>query len=422
MSAAAASSISLHTLPSGLRVLLAPDPQALTVAMGYFVKTGARDERRSEMGASHFLEHLMFKGSADMSAGQLNAALDALGGSANAFTSDEATVYHAASLPELAGLLLETLSVLMRPALRPEDIGPERGVILEEIAMYADQPESRVFDALRSAYWGEHELGHRVLGTPETVAGLDRAALHANFLARYGTPSITLVVCGQFGAAAVLAQAERLSADWPRTSFTRQLSPHTPQPGLTLLPEPELGRVHIAVAMPGVPADSPLREAAAVLSETLGGENGRLYWALLDTGLADGADLGHAEYQESGVFEGGLSCDPARAAEALGVYRRELARVQQEGVSEAEVRRAARKLAVSTLLRSETPQGQLFGLGMEFLSLGRVVSVEEAVARVAAVSPAEVAALLALRPFETQVTVALGQVEGLRPAGSGGPA
>ncbi|WP_407539653.1 pitrilysin family protein [Deinococcus radiomollis] len=400
---------SLHTLPSGLKVLLAPDPLAQTVAMGYFVQTGARDERRDEMGASHFLEHLMFKGNDAVGGAELNARLDALGGHANAFTSDEATVYHAASLPERAPELLSALSVLLEPALRPEDIETERGVILEEIAMYADQPESRVFDALRAAYWGEHPLGHQVLGTVQTVSALTPEVLRRNFLARYGSLSVTLVATGQLDAQNILEQAALISAEWPHTVHVRRPLPQQVAPALHILPDDSLSRLHVAVCTPGVAVDHPLREAAAVLSEIVGGENGRLYWALLDTGLADSADLSHAEYQETGVFEGGFSCDPERAAQVLGLYRGVLSSLQEQGVTEAEVRRAARKLAVSTLLRSETPQGQLFGLGMEYLALGRVVTVEEAVERVANVTPQDVTALLALRPFDVQVTVALGQ-------------
>jgi predicted Zn-dependent peptidase len=399
----------VHTLPNGLRVLLAPDPQAQTVAMGYFVQTGARDEQAGEMGASHFLEHLMFKGNAAVGGPELNARLDALGGHANAFTSDEATVYHAASLPEHAGELLATLSVLLEPALRPEDIEVERGVILEEIAMYADQPEARVYDALRAAYWGAHPLGHQVLGTVQTVGNLSPEVLRRNFLARYGAGAVTLVATGQIEPEAVLAQAAAISAGWPPSRQPRQTQLLTPAAGLTLLPDDSLGRLHVALSMPGVAVSSPLREAAAVLSEIVSGENGRLYWALLDTGLADGADLGHAEYQETGVFEGGFSCDPGRGAEVLRIYRQVLDDVQQGGVTDHEVRRAARKLAVSTLLRSETPQGQLFGLGMEFLSLNRVVTTQQAVEQIASVSREDVAALLALRPFETQVAVALGK-------------
>ncbi len=404
----------LHTLPGGLRVLLAPDPLAQTVAMGYFVQTGARDEERGEMGASHFLEHLMFKGNAAVGGAELNARLDALGGHANAFTSDEATVYHAASLPERSAELLATLSVLLEPALRPEDVEIERGVILEEIAMYADQPESRVYDALRAAYWGEHRLGHQVLGTAQTVSALTPEALRRNFVSRYGTSSVTLVAAGQFDPQAVLEQAAAISQGWPHTLHARVTRVLQPQSAVHLLPDASLGRLHVALCSPGVPVGHPLREAAAVLSEIVGGENGRLYWALLDTGLADGADLSHAEYQEAGVFEGGFSCDPARGAEVLAIYRGVLQQLQEEGVTDHEVRRAARKLAVSTLLRAETPQGQLFGLGMEYLALGKVVSVEEAVERVAGVSVSDLSALLALRPFDVQVTVALGQVEALQ--------
>ena len=120
-----------HVLPGGLTVLLDPDLDAQTVAAGYFVRTGARDERSGEMGVSHFIEHLLFKGSEHVSAAELNARLDDLGGHANAFTSEEATVYHAASLPERLPELLDTLTELMRPALRAADIEPERGVILE---------------------------------------------------------------------------------------------------------------------------------------------------------------------------------------------------------------------------------------------------------------------------------------------------
>ncbi|WP_424951915.1 M16 family metallopeptidase [Deinococcus sp.] len=410
---------SLHTLESGLKVLLAPDPLAQTVAMGYFVQTGARDESREEMGASHFLEHLMFKGNATVGGAELNARLDALGGHANAFTSDEATVYHAASLPERAPELLSALSVLLEPALRPEDIATERGVILEEIAMYADQPESRVFDALRAAYWGDHPLGHAVLGTVQTVSALTPESLRRNFLARYGTPSVTLVATGKLEPQGLLEQAAQISRGWPRTVHTRQTRPQRAVSALHTLPDDTLSRLHVAVCTPGVAVAHPLREAAAALSEIIGGENGRLYWALLDTGLADSADLSHAEYQETGVFEGGFSCDPGRAAQVLDVYRSVLEGLQQDGVTEAEVRRAARKLAVSTLLRAETPQGQLFGLGMEFLSLGRVVTVEEAVERVAGVTAQDVTALLDLRPFDVQVTVALGQTAALKAVSHG---
>ncbi|MFC4452420.1 pitrilysin family protein [Deinococcus sonorensis] len=405
----------LHRLKSGVTLLLETDPQAQTAAAGYFVRTGARDELPSEMGASHFLEHLMFKGSERLGGADLNARLDTLGGNANAYTSDEVTVYHAACLPERLPDLLDTLTELMRPALRPEDVEVERGVILEEIAMYDDQPGSRVFDRLRQRYWAGHPLGHLVLGTAQTVAALTPEQLRRNFEARYGAAQVTLVVCGQLDEAAVIAQVERLTAGWPATRFEREVQPHRPDRslGLTLMPDERLSRVQVAVCAPGVSATDPLREAATVLSEVLGGENGRLYWALLDSGLSDSADLGHAEYTETGVFEGGFSCDPERLGEVLDAYTGVLNTLQDEGVSEAEVRRARRKLAVATLLRAETPQGRLHTLGMDLLYLGEALDPQAAVQRYEAVTLAQVQQLLAARPFDALTVVALGQVQQL---------
>ena len=400
---------SLERLPSGLTLLLDPDPAALSVAAGYFVATGARDEPAGEMGASHFLEHLMFKGSERLSAAALNERLDDLGGQANAFTAEEATVYHAAALPECAADLLDTLTELMRPALRPADIEPERGVILEEIAMYAEQPGVRVAEELRRECWGEHPLSHQILGTPDTLRGLDRAALLRHFSARYGAERVTLVVSGAFDPAAVRAWAGRELVHWAPGL------PTVPGPVPTLRPagpvrfiaDPGLTRTQVALALPGLPAGHPLREAAALLAELLGGDNGALYWALLDTGLADSADLGHLEYRDAGVFEGGFSCDPDRVGEVLARYRTVLAAADTL-ITDVSVRRAARKAAVSVLLRSESPQGRLFALGMDYLATGEVRTPGELAGRYAAVTPEQVREVLRLCPLRDPVVVVLG--------------
>lgn len=402
---------SLERLPSGLTLLLDPDPAALSVAAGYFVATGARDEPADEMGASHFLEHLMFKGSARLSAAALNERLDDLGGQANAFTAEEATVYHAAALPECTGELLDTLTELLRPALRPADIDSERGVILEEIAMYAEQPGVRVAEELRRECWGAHPLSHQILGTPDTLRRLDRAALTRHFAARYGAERVTLVVSGAFGPAAVRAWAGRELAGWRPGSG----SPAAPQPGPTLrrtgqvrfVADPDLTRTQVALALPGLAVGHPLREAAALLADLIGGENGALYWALLDTGLADSADLGHMEYRDVGVFEGGFSCDPDRTGEVLARYRTVLCAADTL-ITDVAVRRAARKAAVSVLLRAESPQGRLFALGMEYLATREVRTPEDLAARYAAVTPEEVREVLRLCPLRDPVVVVLG--------------
>lgn len=400
-----------HTLPCGLTLLLESDPDAQTVAAGYFVSTGARDELPAEMGASHFIEHLLFKGSETLSAAALNEKLDDLGGHANAFTSEEATVYHAACLPEQTPELLGTLTELMRPALRESDIGPERGVILEEIAMYADQPSIRVIDELHADYWGAHPLGHLILGTTQTVSALSRDALARNHRERYGAGRVTLVVVGAFQAQMVIHWAEQHLSAWPTQDTRPENQPAAPvHPGSTrVIHDPELSRVQVAVAAPGLPMTHPLREAAHILADLIGGENGALYWELLNTGLTDSADLTHLEYHDAGTFEGGFSCDPDRTQTALNTYRRVLTGAA-DLITEAAVRRAAKKLAVSTLLRAETPQGRLFTLGMEYLYAAKPVSTDELVHRYTNVTVQDVQQVLRLCPLHKLTVVALGPI------------
>ncbi|GHF50662.1 putative Zn-dependent peptidase [Deinococcus metalli] len=403
-----------HVLPGGLTVLLDPDADAQTVAAGYFVRTGARDELPAEMGVSHFIEHLLFKGSDTLSAAELNARLDDLGGHANAFTSEEATVYHAASLPERTAELLGTLTELMRPALRAADIEPERGVILEEIAMYADQPSVRVAEELHADYWGAHPLGHRILGTPQTVGHLSPDALRRNHRDRYGAGRVTLAVSGNFDAPAVLAWARGALGTWHESPGAPDVPPARPaHPGsLRVITEHALSRVQVATAAPGLGILHPLREAAAVLADLIGGDNGALYWALIDTGLADGADLSHLDYVDAGIFEGGFSCDPARAQTVLDTYRAVL-RGAADLITPDAVRRAARKHAVGLLLRADTPQDRLFTLGMEYLATGRVVSVPELVARFERLTVQDVRDVLALCPLDELTVVALGPLDHL---------
>ncbi|PYE55766.1 M16 family metallopeptidase [Deinococcus yavapaiensis] len=398
----------LDVLESGLTILGEPNDAAQTVALGYFVRTGARDERLQEMGASHFIEHLLFKGSETVSGDDLNERFDRLGGNVNAFTSEETTVYHAACLPEAWEELLETLTELMRPAFRAADVEAERGVILEEIAMYEDNPASRAFDELRVSAWSPHPLGHLVLGTNETVSALTPEALRHNFEARYGTRNVTLVACGKFDWDALLRKTRELTATWPRTTFERVHAPRALTPNVTVVRDDALARTQFALIAPGLSATSPRREVGVVLADVLGGDNGRLYWSLVDTGLSDGVELAHVEFDELGAFEGGWSCDPERAKETLDVVRAELERAQREGVTEAEVRRSRKRIAVGLALRTETPYSRLFTLGMDFLYLGRPMASDEAIGRFEAVSVDAVNDLLKARPFDSAHVLALG--------------
>jgi len=186
-------------LKNGLRVIAEVVPGARSVALGYFVKTGARDEAKEESGVSHFLEHMVFKGPEGMDALSVNLAFDRLGAQYNAFTSEEATVYYGAVLPEFTFPLLELFSRLMRPALRQEDFDTEKKVILEEIARYQDRPGFMAYDWARARFFQGHPLGNSVLGTVESITALTREAMAAYHERRYLPKNMVLAATGRVG-------------------------------------------------------------------------------------------------------------------------------------------------------------------------------------------------------------------------------
>lgn len=408
-------SLRLGRLPSGIRLLTESDPGAATVAAGFFVASGARHDRMGAQGAAHFLEHLLFKGSARLSSAKLNERLDWLGGAHNAFTSQEQTVYHIAGLPEDLPELLATLRELLDPALRPADIEAERGVILEEIAMYASQPSVRVLEAMQAEFWGTHPLGQSILGTPDSVGALGRETLRDQLTQAYAPEAVLLVVTGALDEAEVWAWAERELAVWPhagRATATEAISTaRLPQPApsghIRQLEWPGLERAQGAFAWAGLPSRHPLRAAATVLAELAGGENSRLYWTLLDTGLADGADLGHLDFADCGSFEGGFSCDPERAEEVAALFLDTLAGLHTQPPAPAEVQGAACRLAAETGLRTDTPAERLFVLGIENLTAppmtetGQViVTPEDLTAEFRRVTAEQVQEVLRLCPLQ----------------------
>ena len=174
-----------HVLPNGLKLAAEIDPEAHSAAIGFFVRTGARDEATEDMGVSHFLEHMMFKGTAKRSGEQVDRDFDDLGGRHNAYTSVETTAFHVHCLPEHLGAGSDILADILRPALRQDDFDDEKKVILEEIAMYADQPFWRLYERACEEYYGRHPLGHRVLGTPESVGNLTAERMRSYFEQRY---------------------------------------------------------------------------------------------------------------------------------------------------------------------------------------------------------------------------------------------
>lgn len=381
-------SLSFHhtVLANGLEIVGEHNPQAQSVALGYFVKTGSRDESPEISGVSHFLEHMMFKGTAKRSASDINREFDELGANYNAFTSEERTVYYGAVVAEKAPLLLDLLSDMMRPALRQEDFEVEKKVILEEIAMYQDRVQARLFDKLNQNYFRGHPLGNSVLGTSQSISDLRREQMQDYFTARYAPNNMLLCVSGRYDWSEILNQVSQLTQAWQRQDSSRLYPTLNPASGKDDFEDAKVQRIHVAVSSPGFAAQDERVYAANILAYCIGGGVGsRLYWALEDKGLVDSVSFWHDSADGLGNFMAYLSMAKERYQEVMDIFYGSLAALKDKTISEEEWLRAKRKIATALTLRGETPFGRLMSFGSDYQYRQEYTSVREAVDKIMAV-------------------------------------
>jgi len=367
-------------LDNGLEIIAEITDGALSTSVGFFVRTGSRDESDDLWGASHFLEHMVFKGTPDLSADEINRRLDWMGASANAFTSEEDTVYHAAVLPSQQHAAVDLLARMMRPALREEDFATEKLVILEEIRMYDDQPPFGADDRCRAAFFDSHPLARSVLGTVESIQALPVEAMRDYHRRRYAPGNIVLAATGAVDFAGLVASARSLCGDWePLPLADRRRPVAAPGPDRVERIVRPTATLEYAVRMSAGPAgDDDDRFAAKLLAAVLGDESGsRLYWELVDSGEAEHASCHHHDFLDAGLMITQLSCDAddvdALLARVLDVYRS----AATGGIRGREFEQSRNKLAGRVVLEGERPRRRLFHVGLEWAHCGIYRSIAD---------------------------------------------
>ena len=404
-----------HQLSNGLNIIGEHSENARSMAAGFFVKTGSRDETTEINGVSHFLEHMMFKGTNKRTPEDVNREFDEMGARYNAFTSEENTVYYGSVLPRFQNRILDLLADMMRPALRDDDFTMEKNVILEEIAMYQDRPQFLVFDKARETYYGNHDLGASILGSADSIKALTRDQMHEYFTRRYAANNLTLALTGNYDWDAAIAQAETLCADWNTADSPRTTDAHSPNAQVVVEKTDKFNRAHMAMLAPGYAMQSASRYAASVACEAIGaGDGSRLYWALVHPGIAEAAQIGHESNDGDGTFYGYVLADPTRAQESLDIFRREIAKACAEGLSATEVERAKRRLSSAMVLGAETPMGRLRPIGFDWIYRAEEKSSDDSLKLLLDVSVDDVNRVLEARPFERASVVALGPLEQLQ--------
>jgi predicted Zn-dependent peptidase len=391
-------------LANGLTIIAEADPTSHTMASGFFVKTGARDEPTPVMGVSHFLEHMMFKGCEGLSADELNRAFDRVGARNNAYTSNEMTCFYAQALPEHRARIVDLLGRMLRPALREEDFATEKGVILEEIAMYKDNPFWLLYEAAVERHFGAHPLSHRVLGTTESITALTRDQMADYFARRYSADNTTVALAGQVDFDAACDQIESLCAAWPSTSPTRDASRPTLAGGDFRMTDAKVQRGYLLALCDAPSSSDPRRYAAAMLAQVLGAaDNSRFHWALIEPGLAEEAQASYDPHDGFGEFFVFASGDPENMDEIWSVIRRELDALIGS-VTQDDLTRLVNKIATAATVGGERPGDRMQRLGRQWTYLGEYSSLEDELAKIQAVTLDDLHAVHEAFPF-TPVTV-----------------
>ena len=350
-------------LPNGFTILGEVDPAAHTAAAGFFVRTGARDEPTALMGVSHFLEHMMFKGSEKRGALQVNEDFDRIGASHNAFTSGEMTCFHAHVLPEHLPAAVDMLADILRPALRQADFDEEKGVILEEIAMYEDNPFMALYERMLEHYYKGHTMSHRVLGTKESITDLGRDAMTRYFHDRYAADTMALAVAGRVDFDALVQQVTRICGRWPGGTPGRDHPAFKPSSSDFQQSLPNLSRAYVGMMMPAPALNDPRRYAASLVAQILGdAEGSRFYWTLVETGLAEEATCNFEGRDGLGEYLVLAACSKDAVSEVKAKLLHEM-RALGDSLESAELERARARIATAVALAGERPAGRMTRLG-----------------------------------------------------------
>ncbi|MGW6027819.1 M16 family metallopeptidase, partial [Streptomyces sp. NPDC055214] len=388
------------TLPGGLRVVTETLPSVRSATFGIWANVGSRDETPSLNGATHYLEHLLFKGTKKRSALDISAALDAVGGEMNAFTAKEYTCYYARVLDTDLPLAIDVVCDMLTGSLiLQEDVDAERGVILEEIAMTEDDPGDCVHDLFAHTMLGDTPLGRPVLGTEETVNALTAERIRRFYKKHYDPTHLVVAAAGNVDHNKVVRQvraAFEKAGALSRTDATpvlpRQGSRSLRTAGRVEVVNRKTEQAHVILGMPGLARTDERRWAMGVLNTALGGGmSSRLFQEVREKrGLAYSVYSYTSGFADTGLFGVYAGCRPSQVHDVLKICRDELDQVAEHGLSDDEISRAIGQLAGSTVLGLEDTGALMNRIGKSELCWGEQMSVDDMLAKIAAVTPDDV--------------------------------
>jgi predicted Zn-dependent peptidase len=368
---------------------------AKSAAVGVFVKTGARDESKQINGVSHFLEHMLFKGTERLSALEVNEAFDRTGADFNAGTGEENTFFYAKVLPEYLVDVTKLWIELMRPSLRDDDFDIEKNVIKEEIAMYKDMPSFDVMDRCRSLHFDSHPCGNSVLGSEDSITNLTAELMRDYFARRYVPNNMVLACAGNFDWDQVCSIAEASCSEWQKQDVTRKLGHYPGSKKKERIKKANLAREHICLMSAGVSAQDPRRFAASLLGTIVGDDVGsRYFWELVDKALAEAAVMQFGAMDGTGVFHSYIRCSSENVSKVLDTIKGIFGGLSKSGITKDELKKAKNKTLSALVIKNELPMGRLLDLGFNWIYLEEYRTVEEDIDAIKAVTVDDVHSLM----------------------------
>jgi predicted Zn-dependent peptidase len=403
-------------LPNGIRLLTEWIPHVRSVAIGVWVDTGSRHEPVERGGISHFIEHLVFKGTESRSAEDIARAVDSVGGQMDAFTTKEHTCFYVTVLDEHLPLGADLLAdILLHPRFDAGDIEREKTVVLQEFGMVEDTPDDVIHDLFAERVWPQHPLGRPILGDRKVVQALDRDTILHHFRTEYSPERITIAAAGHVRHEQLVDLLGSRFRDFRQPRAHRTSEPPTVATSLDLVERP-LEQVHFVLGGRGLEQDAPERYALFLLNTVLGGSmSSRLFQVVREReGLVYSIHSGNAAFRDSGLFYVYAGTEPAHFARVVELTTKELRSLRAEGVSDDELRRAKDHLKGSMMLSLESTGSRMTRIAKQELYFRRPFTFDEILADLERVTVkdvkdlgerllAEPLSLVALGPKSTDV-------------------
>jgi len=415
---ASAREIELTTLPNGVRVITESMPHVRSISVGIWIGTGSRRETAEQNGISHFIEHMLFKGTTNRSAEDIARSVDSVGGNLDAFTAKELVCFNTKVLDQHLPLAFDVLAdLVLNPLFREEDIAKEKGVILEEIKMEADSPDYLVHEIFSANFWKDHPLGKPILGTRETVKRFDPQIIGDYYHAVYAPSNLLITAAGNLTHAALVELTSRSFAALPPNGTAPPDQAPATHARIALRNKKSLEQVHLCMGVPSYPLPHEERFACYVLNTLLGGGmSSRLFQNIRERqGLAYAVFSELSPYRDTGCLSIYAGTSIESAGKVVESITKEFQQLKQDGVSSDELRRAKDHLKGSLMLSLESTSSRMSNLARQEMYFGRFFTLDELVESIEQVSATDVQRIAQtfFDPKQIALTV-LGNLDGFK--------